>query len=125
MLYNICFQPLKFPPLEKKKLFCLNKTISHEAKDFIQCLLDKNPNKRMVNPKEMKKHPFFDSIDFKRILLLLYIDILDIDPQYVPTPTYPTEFSETFRPLQVAGDDGNASDDEQFIKIDDPHWEDG
>lgn len=48
-----------------------------------------------------------------------------MDTPYVPTPIYPTEFSETFRPLKVAGDDGSASDDEQFIKIDDPHWEDG
>lgn len=70
LLYNICFQPLKFPPLEKRKLFCLNKTISHAAKDFIQCLLDKDPNRRMVNPRDMKKHPFFSSIDFKRIYLI-------------------------------------------------------
>ena len=54
--------PVKFP----KRI-----TLSEEAKDVIKKLLEKNPKKRLGSQngiEEIKKHPFFASIDFDLIV---------------------------------------------------------
>ena len=53
--------PVKFP----KRI-----PLSEEAKDVIRKLLEKNPKNRLGSKEgieEIKKHPFFASIDFKAV----------------------------------------------------------
>ena len=54
--------PVKFP----KRI-----SLSEDAKDVIRKLLEKNPKKRLGSQsgiEEIKKHPFFASIDFDLIV---------------------------------------------------------
>ncbi|CDW74610.1 protein kinase domain containing protein [Stylonychia lemnae] len=61
LFYNIQKGVLKLPA-----------SISHEAKSLLISLLNRNPNKRLgaapTDAEEIKKHPFFDGIDWDRII---------------------------------------------------------
>jgi len=70
--------PVKFP----KRI-----NLSEEAKDIIRKLLDKNPRKRLGSQngiEEIKKHPFFASIDFAAI-----------EQKKVPAPFVPELTNDT------------------------------
>jgi serine/threonine protein kinase len=52
--------------------------VSPAAKDLLKKLLERDPNKRLINPEDIKKHPFFNGLDFEKLLLF------EIEPPYKP-----------------------------------------
>lgn len=61
---------------------------SEEAQDLLQKLLQKNPEERIRNPEEIKKHKFFRGIDWE---LLMKREILKTP--YKPEVKDPTDTS--------------------------------
>jgi len=57
--------------------------ISGEAMDFLQQLLDKNPDTRLCGPS-VREHPFFRSIDWS------LLETKQIEPPWAPPVTSPT-----------------------------------
>jgi len=53
-------------------------TVSPNAADLLRKLLERDPTKRLANPVEIKKHPFFKGIDFEKLLLF------EVEPPYKP-----------------------------------------
>lgn len=54
------------------------KTISPEARDLLEKLLERDPDKRLCDPKVIKAHPWFKSIDWEKLLMR------EIAPPFVP-----------------------------------------
>lgn len=52
--------------------------VSPEARSLLMGLLERNPNKRLQDPKIIKAHPFFKGIDWDKLLEK------EIEPPYVP-----------------------------------------
>jgi serine/threonine protein kinase len=52
--------------------------LSDEALDLLAKLLEKNPNTRLSSIKELKSHPFFKQIDWKKLKRK------QIKPPYIP-----------------------------------------
>lgn len=48
-----------------KKPLEFTEEVSEEAKDLLRRLLDRNPDKRLQNIDEFKKHPFFSDVNFE------------------------------------------------------------
>jgi len=53
-------------------------TVSPAAKDLLGKLLERDPNKRLINPDDIKKQPFFAGLDFEKLLLF------EVEPPYKP-----------------------------------------
>lgn len=53
-------------------------SMSAEAADLLHKLLDRNPETRLQDPPEIKKHPFFKPLDFEKLI------IKEIKPPFVP-----------------------------------------
>jgi len=43
-------------------------TMSPEAGDLLSKLLDRDPDTRLQEPREIKRHPFFSSLDFEKLV---------------------------------------------------------
>lgn len=71
MYRKILSEPLHFPGPE---------IVPAVAKDLLTQLLDRNPDKRLgaKGPSEIKAHPFFNSIDWRKLLQRKY------DPTFKP-----------------------------------------
>ncbi|KYQ91552.1 protein serine/threonine kinase [Tieghemostelium lacteum] len=59
-----------------------------EAKDFISALLERDPEKRLKDPKLIKSHPFFKSIDFEKCVRK------EITPPFIPPVSGKTDTSQ-------------------------------
>lgn len=53
-------------------------TISPEAGDLIRKLLERDPERRLQDPEDIKAHPFFASIDFNKLVAK------EITPPFIP-----------------------------------------
>jgi len=53
-------------------------TVSAEAADLLSRLLDRNPDTRLQDPPEIKRHPFFAPLDFEKLILK------QIKPPFIP-----------------------------------------
>jgi len=60
-------------------------TFSDDAKDLISKLLERDPSKRLIDPVQIKQHPFFKSIDFEKLLNK------EITPPFVPDVQSPED----------------------------------
>lgn len=71
MYRKILSEPLHFPGPE---------VVPPIAKDLLTQLLDRNPERRLgaKGPSEIKAHPFFNSIDWRKLLQRKY------DPTFKP-----------------------------------------
>ncbi|ELP89444.1 hypothetical protein EIN_390690 [Entamoeba invadens IP1] len=67
MYQNIVNESVRYPPNTPSSI-----------KTFIDGLLEKNPTKRLIDTAVMKTHPFFQGLDFDRLLKL------EVVPPYVP-----------------------------------------
>lgn len=67
MYSKIMTEPLKIPEY-----------VSAEAKSLLTQLLERDPEKRLRNPDDIKQHAFFKGIDFEKLVLL------EVAPPYVP-----------------------------------------
>jgi serine/threonine protein kinase len=56
----------------------LPETISAEAKSLLLALLERNPNRRLQEPKIIKAHPFFRGVDWDQMIEK------EVEPPYVP-----------------------------------------
>ena len=63
-------------------------TMTPEAKDIISMLLIRDPAKRLANPEEIRKHPFFKGIDWD----LLFQK--KITPPFIPSVTDAQDVSQ-------------------------------
>jgi len=57
------------------------KNVSDEAKSLLEQLLVRDPEQRLTDPKLIKKHPFFHSIDWKKL------EQKEVTPPYIPPVT--------------------------------------
>ena len=53
-----------------------------DAQDIITAFLEREPDKRLVDPNRIKEHPFFASIDWEEL------KNCQISPPYIPPPPY-------------------------------------
>lgn len=107
LFYNIQKGVLKLPA-----------SISNEAKSLLISLLNRNPNKRLgagpTDAEEIKKHPFFDPIDWDRVLAKGYEMpkplLRHINPQTIKSSIFedPNE-SPHIQTVEGSGDCMNAS----------------
>lgn len=87
LFYNIQKGVLKLPA-----------SISNEAKSLLISLLNRNPNKRLgagpTDAEEIKKHPFFDTINWDRVMAREYEmhkpNIRQIVPQQIQSSIFET-----------------------------------
>ena len=84
MYQKIVNEPVKYPPNTPTAIV-----------NFIDSLLDKDIKKRLVNPEEMKKHPFFQGLDFNKLIKK------DVTPPFIPN---------------VSGKDDVSNIDSEFIE---------
>ncbi|RNF12738.1 rac serine-threonine kinase-like protein [Trypanosoma rangeli] len=64
--------------------------ISEQAKDLLHRLLDRNPQTRLQDLEEFKKHPFFDDIDWEKL------SQREIEPPFRPSSNIFCNFDEDF-----------------------------
>jgi len=53
-------------------------SVSPQARDLLSKLLDRNPDTRLQEPAQIKKHPFFASLDFEKLVSK------QIKPPFIP-----------------------------------------
>jgi len=63
------------------------KNVSDEAKNLLEQLLVRDPEQRLTDPKLIKKHPFFSSIDWKKL------EQKEVTPPYIPPVSGKTDIS--------------------------------
>lgn len=71
-------------------------SISNEAKSLLISLLNRNPNKRLgagpTDAEEIKRHPFFDSVDWDKVLAKGYDmpkpPLRQINPQVIKSSIF-------------------------------------
>ncbi|KAI4282709.1 MAG: hypothetical protein L6R38_002756 [Xanthoria sp. 2 TBL-2021] len=136
MYRKILSEPLHFPGPE---------IVPAVAKDLLTQLLDRNPDKRLgaKGPSEIKAHPFFNSIDWRKLLQRKYdptfkpnvVDALDTanfdreftqeapTDSYVDGPMLSQTMQEQFagwsynRPVAGLGDAGGSVKDPSFGSV--------
>jgi RAC serine/threonine-protein kinase len=91
MYEKILYAPLPIPD-----------TFSADAKDFISKLLERDPLKRLINPENIKKHPFFKNIDFAKL------EKKEITPPFIPDVQSPDDvgnIDSEFLDEEIGSDD--------------------
>jgi len=77
-------------------------SMSSEAKDLIQRLLDRNPTTRLgsgpTDAKEIKVHPFFKEIDWDRLAKK------QVSPPFKPVTTQPSRHRDTDEEIEVGSE---------------------
>jgi len=88
--YQELFQAIKHDNVEFPK-----KGFSEEAKDLISKLLQKDPTQRLKTSEEVKKHPWFQPMDFEKLLRK------EIEPPFSPNHVAIKNFSKTYLKMDV------------------------
>jgi len=89
--------------------------VSDTAKDLIERLLVRDPNNRLVDPKVIKQHPWFSSIDWAKL------ETKEVTPPFIPpvkdeldTTQIAEEFTEEAPVLSPPNKDSGMSDHPNF-----------
>ncbi|CAD2218223.1 RAC serine/threonine-protein kinase [Angomonas deanei] len=79
-------------------------TVSDEAKDLLTRLLDRNPTTRLQNVEDFTKHPFFKTMDFKKLY------DRKIPPPFKPDADVLKNFDSQFttQKPEMSADDANS-----------------
>jgi tRNA A-37 threonylcarbamoyl transferase component Bud32 len=91
--------------------------LSEEAKDLLSKLLERDPNKRLREPMEIKSHPFFASIDWHKLVTL------QLEPPFKPEVKDDLDLANidtvfTSEPVTLDDDD----DEDPNVSLPDQHF---
>jgi len=76
---ELMYEKILYAPLQIPDIF------SNDAKDLISKLLERDPNQRLKDPSQIKKHPFFKNIDFEKLAKK------EITPPFIPNVQSPED----------------------------------
>lgn len=81
------------------------RTVSQEAKDLLERLLDRNPETRLQDVETLKKHPFFAGIDFGKLYRR------ELEPPFKPDPDVLNNFDQEFTSQPIRHEEGTFNPD--------------